>query len=272
MSVWICAACGVEHPDTPEAPDACDICLDERQYVPASGQAWTTSARLERSGTTSRLTSVAPGLYRIVVTPKVGIGQRSLIVTTPGGNLLWDPSGFISAPTLDAVRELGGLSAIALSHPHMSGAAVSWAREFDVPLYYCGADEHWIRRPDSRYRLWSGAADLFGGIRLVQCGGHFAGSSVAYVPGIGGGALLTGDTIFPGPGTVSAMRSYPNKIPLPERSIRAILRALADYDYDRLYGSFDNDIDSDASAIVKRSLGRYIEWVRGDAGDDEDPA
>ncbi|GAB3559317.1 MBL fold metallo-hydrolase [Spelaeicoccus albus] len=265
MAVWICAACGIEHPDTAGPPVRCEICLDERQFVPASGQAWTTSATLEKSGTTSSVVRVAASLHRIIVAPAVAIGQRSLLVTTPDGNLLWDPSGYIDASMIDAVRDLGGIAAVALSHPHMTGAAVSWARTFDVPLYFCRDDAGWIRRPDERIRLWSGTAELGGGIRLVQCGGHFAGSCVAHVPGIGGGALLTGDTIFPGPGTVSAMRSYPNKIPLPERAIRTILRALADYEYERLYGSFENDIAAGASAIVKRSLGRYIEWVRGEA-------
>ena len=39
MSFWICATCAVEHA---ERMDVCAICADERQWVPADGQHWTT--------------------------------------------------------------------------------------------------------------------------------------------------------------------------------------------------------------------------------------
>src|SRR5690606_31378435 len=40
---WICRTCAVEHATR---PDVCAICADERQWVPATGQAWTTLAEL----------------------------------------------------------------------------------------------------------------------------------------------------------------------------------------------------------------------------------
>ncbi|PPK97692.1 hypothetical protein CLV92_103227 [Kineococcus xinjiangensis] len=58
-------------------------------------------------------------------------------------------------------------------------------------------------------------------------------------------------------------------IPLPARAIRRILDALAPYTYDRLYGAF-GVIDSDAEAVVDRSLHRYISWVDGDIPDEPD--
>jgi len=39
MSFWICATCAVEHA---ERVEVCAICADERQWVPAEGQRWTT--------------------------------------------------------------------------------------------------------------------------------------------------------------------------------------------------------------------------------------
>lgn len=104
-------------------------------------------------------------------------------------------------------------------------------------------------------------------VTFVQCGGHFAGSSVAHWQrgADGAGVLLTGDTIAIGADRVSvnAMRSYVNNIPLPERAIRRILTAIEPYSYDRLYGAF-GVIESGASAIVRSSLNRYVAWVRGD--------
>jgi len=41
-----------------------------------------------------------PGLTGIGAQPAVAIGQRSLLVQTPDGNLLWDPSGFIDDDAL----------------------------------------------------------------------------------------------------------------------------------------------------------------------------
>ncbi|WP_211291208.1 hypothetical protein [Kineococcus xinjiangensis] len=106
---------------------------------------------------------------------------------------------------------------------------------------------------------------------LVQCGGHFAGSAVAHwnAGADGRGALLTGDTLAIGAdrASVTAMRSYVNRIPLPARAIRRILDALAPYRYDRIHGAF-GVIDSDAEAVVDRSLHRYIAWVNGDIPDE----
>ena len=66
------------------------ICLDERQYVGWGGQRWTT---LERAAG-DRVNDVReeePGLLGIGVDPaESAIGQRALLVQTPGGNVLWD--------------------------------------------------------------------------------------------------------------------------------------------------------------------------------------
>ena len=43
MSFWICETCAVEHS---EQVDVCAICADERQWVPADGQHWTTLEQL----------------------------------------------------------------------------------------------------------------------------------------------------------------------------------------------------------------------------------
>ncbi len=51
--VWICATCGVEHE---RANGVCAICADERQWVPADGQKWTTVAELAQSGRRVRAT------------------------------------------------------------------------------------------------------------------------------------------------------------------------------------------------------------------------
>ena len=46
---FICVACGTQFAPSETPPAACPICEDERQFVPPSGQAWTTLPDLARS-------------------------------------------------------------------------------------------------------------------------------------------------------------------------------------------------------------------------------
>jgi len=63
------------------------------------------------------------------------------------------------------------------------------------------------------------------------------------------------------------MRSYVNRIPLPERAVRRVLDTVAAYPYDRLYGAF-GVLPSGAADTVSKSLERYIAWIRGDVADE----
>jgi glyoxylase-like metal-dependent hydrolase (beta-lactamase superfamily II) len=272
MTIWICATCGIEHADTAMPPEHCEICEDDRQYVPRSGQRWTSQSELavDRVGS---VTELEPELYAVRVQPRVGIGQRGLLVRTPGGNLLWEPPGYLDDALVGQVRDLGGVAAISASHPHLVGAAVSWSEAFDhVPFYVNAYDRRWIRRPDPAVTLWSGTQPVLPGITLVQCGGHFPGSSVAHwTAGAAGlGALLTGDTLFVNTNfdAVSFMRSYPNLLPLPERLVRQIVHQIAPLAFDRLYGGFDEQVlSTGARQDVASSAERYIGWLRDEIRD-----
>jgi hypothetical protein len=274
MTVWTCGTCAIEHADTPAPPSSCAICEDERQFVPATGQLWTTRTELARSGFRTQIEQVEPDLYALTVEPELGIGQRGLLLRTPGGNLLWEPPGYLDGEAVTRVEELGGVDVVSASHPHLTGASIQWSHAFGgVPVLVASADRQWIRRPDDSIRLWSGTDTVLPGVTLIQCGGHFAGSSVAHwASGAAGrGALLTGDTIAVGADrtSVNVMRSYVNNIPLPERAVRRILAAVSDFSYDRIYGAFSTT-DNGAEEIVAASLERYIAWLRGDVPDEPD--
>src|SRR6266542_3382207 len=88
---WICRTCAVEHALRPEV---CAICADDRQWVPAAGQAWTTLDELA-AGTRFIVRELEPELFGLATEPDVGIGQQAKLVRTPAGNLLWDPLGFL---------------------------------------------------------------------------------------------------------------------------------------------------------------------------------
>ena len=271
MPTWICATCGNHYPDSADPPTSCVICSDERQWVPASGQRWTTSTELGGDGRHCDIWVEEPGLFGLGVTPVVGIGQRGLIVTTDEGNLLWDPPGYLDGDAIERVRELGGLRAVTASHPHFYGAMAEWGQAFGADVWVPEADAAWVTRPDPAIRTWHTRLPVLPGVTLIQCGGHFPGSAVVHwtAGADGAGALLTGDTIFvtPGEDRLTFVWSAPNRLPLPEASIRGILAAVKADPFDRIYGGWAPTIRSGARAALEASAARYIQFLRGEAPD-----
>jgi glyoxylase-like metal-dependent hydrolase (beta-lactamase superfamily II) len=266
VGFWICATCAVEHA---EKVDVCAICADERQWVPADGQHWTTLDELAASGYETTVAELEPGLYGITSDPKAGIGQQAKLLCTPEGNLLWDPLGYLDEDAVARVRELGGVVAIAASHPHMFGVQVEWSRALDdAPVLVAEADMSWVARPDPVIRPWSGTLEPLPGVTMTQPGGHFPGSGVVHwaAGAGGGGVLLSGDTVFANPDrtSVSFMRSFPNRIPLSGAVVERVTKHVEQFAFDRLYGNFDNVIPGDARLVDRRSADRHIAWVRGD--------
>ncbi len=265
---WVCVTCAVEYPETAEPPDRCPICRDERQYVRPTGQRWTTLDELARDGRQGIVNAVEAGLLGIEIVPSVGIGQRALLVQTADGNLLWDPNGYLDDELVAAVEGLGGVAAIAASHPHMFGVQVEWSRRFDnAPIYVAEADREWLQRDDPAVRLWEAPVEVVPGVTVHRIGGHFPGSAVArFTGGDGRGVLLSGDTVAGSPDErwVSFMRSYPNKIPLSAAVVEKVTSRVLALEFDRLYDNFGGCVLADAPLWLRRSADRYIGWVRGD--------
>lgn len=266
MPNYICVTCGTQYPESEQPPAHCLICEDERQYVNPHGQTWTTLDEL-RQQHRNTIEQVEPNLYRIKSEPKVGIGQSAHLVQTPNGNVLWDCITLIDPTTVDAIRALGGLKAIAISHPHFHSSMVEWSRAFDdVPVYVNAQNSQWVMRPDHSIILWEGKTQaILDGITLIHCGGHFDGSAVLHWRGgaDGRGVLLTSDTIDIVTDTryVTFMYSYPNQIPLPPSKIRAIVQAVEPFAFDRMYESFGAVTEKDAKASVIYSAERYIRAI-----------
>jgi hypothetical protein len=70
--------------------------------------------------------------------------------------------------------------------------------------------------------------------------------------------------------TVTFMRSYPNRIPLSERSVRKIVTAVSGTAYDRIYSGFDAMIAAGAAEAVRFSAERYIGWIRDEIRDPDE--
>jgi DNA-directed RNA polymerase subunit RPC12/RpoP len=139
MPVYICKTCGTSFPQTPTPPAQCPICEDERQFVPRRRQQWTTPQDL-REDHVNGWARLEPDLFQIQTHPNFAIGQRALLVRTPQGNILWDCVALIDDATIELVRGLGGLKAIAISHPHYYTTCQDWARAFDCQVHLHAAD------------------------------------------------------------------------------------------------------------------------------------
>jgi hypothetical protein len=358
MTAYICVTCGVQYAELESAPAHCVICEEERQYVNAKGQMWTTLSEL-RTTHRNRIVGEEPGLTGIGSEPSFAIGQRALLVQAPespsalgeagrgygsgvspaspaeriptgraegqasppsaalghkaeestgsttsthyagqvqqaGGaeiqtphtaahatmplaksaegagrepaGVLWDCISLVDDATVKAVRALGGIRAIAISHPHFYSSMIEWSRAFGgVPVYLHAADRQWVMRPDPAIHFWDGDTHELGdGVTLIRCGGHFAGATALHwaAGAEGRGALLTSDTltVVSDRRYLSFMYSYPNLVPLPKAAIEQIVRSVEPFAFDRIYGGwFERVVAEDAKAAVARSAERYVQ-------------
>src|SRR5213082_133886 len=269
MENFICIQSGTQFDATAEPPPRCFICEDERQFVHYSGQQWTTLERLAADHH-NRCEEEARQLLGIGTEPEFAIGQRALLLQSPGGNLLWDCISLLDEETIAEVNAPGGIRAIAISHPHFYSAMIEWAERFDAQIFLHAADRQWVMRKSPRIQFWEGLTlSLWDGLTLINCGGHFEGGTVLHWPAASRedgskGALLTGDiiTVVQDRRYVSFMRSYPNLIPLGPAAIHRILKAIEPFSFDQIYGGWwKANVLADAKAAVARSAKRYLRAI-----------
>ena len=269
MPTWICTGCGVEHPDSRVEPaTACVLTsevpsIEERGDLPPHGS-WTTLQALAAQPHHTEYVDHGRGVHSLRRTPRFAIGHRSYLVRAPHGNLLWDAPSYLDDDVVGVVRRLGGIAAVAASHPHMFGAQLSWSREFGgVPVFVNALDQEWLPGSDPLIELWTDELEPLAGIRLIHVGGHMRGSSVALTAD---GTLLVGDSISGGlaKNWVSFQRNYPKHVPLSAAVVQRIVDRLDGFTYDRLYTLGGDEIDRDAKDVVHRSAETHIRWVNGD--------
>jgi hypothetical protein len=267
MPNHLCKTCGTQFPTTDAPPAHCPICEDERQYIGWSGQQWTTLEAL-RQDHHNQFQTEEPNLISIITSPTFAIGQRALLVQTPSGNVLWDCISLVDDETVQAIRGLGGIKAIAISHPHFYSSMVAWSQAFDnAPIYLHADDRAHVCRPAETITFWQGETHPLGdGLTLIRCGGHFDGATVLHwaAGAEGRGALLTGDVIYVVSDRryVSFMRSFPNLIPLSAPAVRRIVAAVQPFRFDRIYSAWPGRVmQTDAQQAVSRSAERYIRAI-----------
>ncbi|QMU28441.1 MBL fold metallo-hydrolase [Adhaeribacter radiodurans] len=261
---YICTTCGVQYAATDKEPERCIICEDDRQYVNWQGQTWTTLPEMQQEYRND-IQQVEPNLYQIHTTPKFGIAQKAYLLVNPSGNILWDCITLIDEDTIKFIQSLGGIQAIALSHPHYYSSIVNWSRTFNnAPIYIHASDKEWVTQSDNAIQFWEGKIlELIDSISIINCGGHFPGACVLHWPAgaDGKGVVLSGDTLQVAMDrqSVSFMYSYPNLIPLRQAEIIAIRDALQGVNFERMYGAFEPYIKQNARQAFDHSIVRYLQ-------------
>lgn len=283
----ICTACGTQFDvDDRALLQRCRICDDPRQFVPPTGQAFTTLAALKAAGHKNEWKALDPDekLWQIRSEPQIAIGQRAILIKTPRGNVLWDCITLLDEETIEKVNSLGGLVAIVISHPHYYSTHLEWAEAFDCPVYLSWEDKQWLNRLD---RLGKARTFIEGveedievrgektGVKAIKLGGHFPGSLVC----LAYGRLLIADTVVttpsgmgdwsrgadggkggrpPGMNAYSFMWSIPNMIPLAAEEVASMWNILKNYEFSATHGAFKGtevyDGDKGSDTTVKRRI------------------
>ncbi|MDQ3811880.1 MAG: MBL fold metallo-hydrolase [Chloroflexota bacterium] len=268
MPAFICRTCGVQYAPTEQPPAGCPVCQDERQYVGWLGQQWATLDELRAEGRHNTIDEIEPGLVQVATHPPVAIGQRALLVQTPQGNVMWDCVSVVDEASVAAIRARGGLSAIAISHPHFYASMATWSDVFEgCPIYIHAADEQWVQHRTAALRLWAGQRqEILPGITLINTGGHFDGSAALHwaAGAQGQGILLSGDslTVVMDRRYLSFMYSYPNLIPLSAAAVQRIAESVRPFAFERIYGAWDGRVVASAGRdAVERSVERYVRFL-----------
>lgn len=292
VSDWlICTACGTQFPTGDDKQlTTCFICDDPRQFTPPSGQSFTTLHRLSSSPDHSVTNEFHPyaqddRITFIHTVPKIGIGQRCALIKTPAGNILWDCITFLDEETVLRIRQLGGISAIVISHPHYYSTHLLWARTFDCNVYLAGEDQRWLAQRDHERQIFLAPEETEldvpigskeSGVKVLKLGGHFPGSLVLLFDG----RLLIADTLVTTPSGLGSwetdaagtarteghlgrpqgfnsftfMWSIPNMIPLPPDDLAAMWKVLEKHDFRSTHGAFMGHDIEDKDGIKKRVL------------------
>ncbi|KAI1137281.1 beta-lactamase-like protein [Hypoxylon sp. FL0543] len=278
---WLaCVACGTQFPTADrQEVKTCFICDDPRQFTPPTGQAFTTLDELRSNAKNTWTPFDGDDKFISIFTePKVGIGQRAILIKTPKGNVLWDCITLIDDETIVKIKNLGGLKAIVISHPHYYSTHVEWARAFNCPVYLAAEDKQWTTQSSS-HQVFVNKTELdlqidgaSSGIQVLKLGGHFPGSFVALYDG----HLFIADTLVPTPAglgnwdtdaigaartrppgmnSFSFMWSIPNMIPLAPDELQRMWSILKKYDFSSTHGAFmKSDIVKNVPEMKRRVL------------------
>ena len=274
MPHFICTACGMQYAESAKSPNCrrrnARSARRSGNTCRRAGRRWTTLEALSQSHMNA-LREYEAGV--IGIGAGFAIGQRALLLRTAGGNVLWDCVATLDAATVTAVKALGGIKAIAISHPHFYTTMVEWAQRLRR------AHSSACRRPAMDHAAGSG--DLSVGRRDPQTMGRRHADPLRRPLRRRHGAALGAGRGRP---RRRLRRRHPHRRHRPQVALlHAQLsefhsavgargrgdrrRRWRRYSFDTLYGHyFDRVIAKDAKAVLEKSIARYVAAVEGKRG------
>ncbi|MCR6736489.1 MAG: hypothetical protein NVV83_21475 [Afipia sp.] len=162
------------------------------------------------------------------------------------------------------IQELGGVRAMAISHPHFYSSMVDWSEALGgVPIHIHEANRPYVMRPSERVSYWSGETlDLGQGITLDPLRRALYWLDGAALARRGRQGRVDDRRHHHG-GAGHALGELHVLVPQPDPAAgaggaadRRLRRAFA---YDRIYSAWwDRVMTSDAKARVHASAERYL--------------
>ncbi|KAL4932761.1 putative metallo-beta-lactamase domain protein [Aspergillus undulatus] len=242
LDLLICSTCGTQFPET-SGLTACKICDDPRQFVPPTGQSWTTLSTL-RSEFYKNIFTPDPihceKLVSIHTEPRLAIGQRAYLCRTNTNtksstsrrsgsspdstfNILWDCITYIDDATINEINKLGGIHAIVISHPHFYTTHLVWAEIFDCPVYLSSEDEEWVVLKESENKNQSQSDEGKGRKRQV----FFSNNLLSFTASTSenGNGIYEGDDGRADIVAIKAGGHFPGSTVLLWRSLKTLLIA-----------------------------------------------
>jgi glyoxylase-like metal-dependent hydrolase (beta-lactamase superfamily II) len=204
----------------------------------------------------------------MVMEPGFAIGQRAFAIPDAGGLVMWECLSIVTDEALERLASMGGVTAIAISHPHFYGTMVDWSDALGgVPIYLHAADREWVQRPSDNIRFWEGDRfQLSEKLELIHLPGHFAGSAGLWWKDgpRAGGCLFPGDAIQVTMDRryTSFMYSYPNAIPLSSRALDKLASKVEPLAFEDVYGfAPGRQIIGDGKGRIAASFARYHQAI-----------
>ncbi|MGF1502763.1 MAG: MBL fold metallo-hydrolase [Paracoccaceae bacterium] len=254
---YACANCGhwqIWFAD--REPLGCPICMDTRNALPEDGWDFKTEAFAETTFTTS-WRQVDDDLWAFTARPKFGLGATGWLTTRDDGNVMFESCPWYSADALEQIRSLGGIRALAASHPHGYGALWQLQRVFAPILTIHRADIPYSKA----FRVTWPADDVHEiapGLTLHHVGGHYEGHSVLH--DMANRRLFVGDSLkidqteFGVSTAISCHKAYHYEIPLSHGELARYVEVFRQLPFQTAITPFEYAPDVDRTLALELFL------------------
>ena len=235
-------------------PPSCPLCLDARHVVPQIGWCFRTEAE-GQVRFPCHWAELEPGLWRFWNDPVSGIGPSAYLVTTPGGNMMFEGCSVFSEAALEHIAALGGIDVLSASHPHSYGALWQLQDRFDPELALPAADFPWSAALTITWP-YDDRLDPLPGLELHVTGGHFDGHAVLYDRARK--ILLCGDALkfeldpidTRRALTISSHKAFVRNVPLTNAELHRYREIFAKLDFIQTWTPFEQAANCGRSEVM----------------------